>query len=158
MKMLCPLGLKNRLPRSPCLSPPPCPPVLSPRSPDTSGFKKTIVRKCPVLHFYPTFPEPIRGNPKLRAETCASGLAGVENPNGDTGLNGPVKHPSQTITLRYAKLRQVTVGYARLRAKILQTYRNTSTLPTEPGRCMGVLPGCAPNTPFTDGVGLIHRN
>ena len=40
----------------------------------------------------PRYPEPIRGNPKLRAETCASG-PGVENPNGNTGLNGPVQHP-----------------------------------------------------------------
>ena len=44
-----------------------------------------------------TFPEPIRSNPKLRAETCASGRAGVENPNGNTGLNGRcntcVKYP-----------------------------------------------------------------
>jgi len=34
----------------------------------------------------PTYPEPIRGNPDLRAGTCASSLAGVENPNSNTGL------------------------------------------------------------------------
>jgi hypothetical protein len=33
-------------------------------------------------------PELIRSNPKPRAETCASGLAGVEKLNGDTGVNG----------------------------------------------------------------------
>ena len=53
-----------------------------------------IVRKCPVLHFYPTHPEPIRGNPNLRAETPrASGRTRVANRNGHAGLNGRCNTP-----------------------------------------------------------------
>jgi len=51
-------------------------PGLSLRNPDTSGS-----RRAPKT-LNADHPEPIRGNPRLRAETCASGLAG------NTGLNG----------------------------------------------------------------------
>ena len=64
--------------------------------------RKSLIINDPILHppskssgnvrfcafTAPTFPEPIRSNPKFRAETCASGLAGAEDPNGNTGLNG----------------------------------------------------------------------
>jgi hypothetical protein len=53
------------------------------------------VRFCPFTA--PTFPEPIRSNPKLRAETCAAG------PTGNTGLNGPcntrAQHPLQILQI-----------------------------------------------------------
>ena len=52
----------------------------------------------------PTYPEPIRGNPDLRAGTCASGLAGVENPNSNTGLgarcNAHQRPPSRCTVLQ----------------------------------------------------------
>ena len=50
--------------------------------------RKSLIINDQILHAPPKSsgnPEPIRSNPKLRAETCASGLAGVENPNGLTG-------------------------------------------------------------------------
>jgi len=61
--------------------------------------RKSLIINDQILHPPPkssgnvrfctlTFPEPIRGNPKLRAETFASGVAGVENPNANAGLNG----------------------------------------------------------------------
>jgi len=62
--------------------------VLSQRNPDTSGLKRPPPKTLNADH-----PEPIRGNPKLRAETCASGLTGVENPNRNTALNGQCNTP-----------------------------------------------------------------
>jgi hypothetical protein len=85
-----------------------------------SGFASDV-RFCTLSAL--TFPEPIRSNPKLRAKTCASRLAGAENPSGKTGLNGGVT-PDQTVTGCYAKLRQVTVGYGRLRSNL---FRRTVT-------------------------------
>ena len=82
-----------------------------------------------------TFPEPIRSNPKLRAETCASGPAGAENPNGSTGLNGPVLHPQNRCTVLHCVAPCCAQKFSDVRC-------NTFTFPTEPGRCM-VLPGCA---------------
>jgi len=106
-----------------------------------AGFlnPRQIVRKCPVLLFYrPTFPEPIRGNPKLRAETCASG-PGVENPNGNTGLNGPVQHPS-TPPNRCTVLQCVAPCCTQ---KFLRPQVQYLHFPDRAGRCMVVLPGCA---------------
>jgi hypothetical protein len=90
-----------------------------------SGFASNV-RFCTLSAL--TFPEPIRSNPKLRAETCASDAPGAENPNGNTGLNGGVT-PDQTVTGCYAKLRQVTVSYGRLRSKFFQAHRYTPATP-----------------------------
>ena len=68
-----------------------------------------------------TFPEPIRSNPKLRVETYASGLAGVENPNGDASLNtGPCNTPQS--------LHRVAVCCTVFRPKIFQTSGATPSL------------------------------
>src|SRR5688572_23997479 len=81
-------AFKSRAHDLPCLSPPPCPPcasVLSLRNPDTSGLTKRSPRNLPFCAFtVPTCPEPIRGNPKLRAETCPSCLTGLVKPNRNT--------------------------------------------------------------------------
>jgi hypothetical protein len=44
-----------------------------------------------------TFTGPIRSNPKLRAETRASGLPEVENPNGNSGLSSRCNTSAQHL-------------------------------------------------------------
>ena len=93
-KPLRPLPLKTAVPAFPLL---PCAPCL--RTPPSSGN----VRFCPFTA--QTYPGPIRGNPRLRAETCPSGLTGLQKPNRKPGLNGQCNtHPTPPKSLHRVAL------------------------------------------------------
>jgi len=79
---------ESSLSRSACA--PARPPSLLRALPAALPFPSPVSSVCSVLRRPTTEnPGPIRGNPKLHAETCASGLAGVEKPHSNIGLNGP---------------------------------------------------------------------
>jgi len=107
--------------------------ILHPPSKSSGNVRFCAFTLTPI----PSLSEVIRS---LRVETYASGLAGVENPNGDASLNtGPCNTPQSLhrVALCCSVLHRVS-------PKNLSDLRcNTSAFPTEPGRCMVVPPGCA---------------
>jgi len=67
--LLCLFAFENRGSRGPCLPPPPCAPCLKTPSSESLRFCTSTA---------PTYPGPIRGNPKLRPGTAASRLGKAE--------------------------------------------------------------------------------
>jgi len=116
------LAFRSRAPRGPCLSPspsprcPPCAPCLKPPPGDA--------RFCAFTA--PTCPEPIRGNPRLRAETCPSGPTGLEKPNRNNGqCNTHPKPPKSLhrVAVCCSVLHRVSPkNFSHLRCNTSQTY------------------------------------
>jgi hypothetical protein len=90
-----------------------------PSEPSLLSLSAIAVRFCSFT--VPTNPGPIRSNPKLRAETCAAGPAGVENPNGNSGFNSRCNTCLKTPN-RCTVLQCVAACCTVLHAKIFLLY------------------------------------
>ena len=98
---------RNRSPRSPCPSPPPCPRCPLCLKKPSSGN----VRFCAFTA--PTHSGPIRGNPRLRADTCPSGPTGLGR-NGQCNTHAAPPQSLHRVALCCSVLHRVAPKFFRL--------------------------------------------
>jgi len=135
--LLCLFTFENRGSRGPCLPPPPCAPCLKTPSSESLRFCTSTA---------PTYPGPIRGNPKLRPGTAASRLGKAEpQPPLPGQCNTMQRHPDRCTVLQRVEacfapnvsgLTCNTSTHLALLGALSRAHRAPGTAPYAPASCL----------------------